>query len=65
MEGRTMKRRHLIEIRSPEDRNYKYKVAFIDAVANGGMVFFAMTEDEVIEYVMRYRKPEPLQLTLW
>jgi len=60
-----MKRRHLIEIRAPEDRNYRYKVAFINTVADVGMVFFANTEDEVIEYVMRYRKPEPVQLTLW
>jgi len=34
-----MKRRHLIEIRAPEDRNYRYKVAFINTVADVGMVF--------------------------
>ena len=61
-----MKRRHLIEINPPrKTRGYKYMISFIDAVLNIGMVFFANTEDEVIEFVMRYRKPEPLQLTLW
>jgi len=60
-----MKRQHLIEIKPPQDRNYKYMISFINTVADVGMVFFANTEDEVIEYVMKYRKPEPLQLRLW
>ena len=60
-----MKRRHLITIEPPKDKNYRYMIVFRDAVADVGMAFYANTEDETIEYVMKYREPEPLQLRLW
>ena len=63
--GMTMKRRHLITIKAPEDRGYRYRIDFRDTVSGVGVAFFAQSEDEVIEYVMERRKPEPLQLRLW
>jgi len=60
-----MKRRQLIKIKAPEDRNYRYRIDFRDIVSGVGVAYFANTEDEVIDYVMQYRKPEPVQLTLW
>ena len=46
-----MKRRHLITIEAPKDRQYRYMVVFTDTVADVGMAFYANTEDEAIEYV--------------
>ncbi len=60
-----MKRRHLITIRAPEDRNYKYRIDFDDIATGVGMVYFAHTEKEVLGHITSHRKTEPLQLSLF
>lgn len=57
------KKYHKITLLPALDKRYKYMILIESE--NIGSGFFAQTEDEMIDFVLRYARPEDPQITLF